>query len=99
LKLKGHDVLVAYDGATGLRMARQFHPEIVICDIGLPGLDGYEVARTLKSSAGLDGSFLIALSGYARPEDVERSYAAGYDRHIAKPPNPEELDRIFSATI
>lgn len=98
LELGGHEVAVAYSGAEGVEAARRFEPEIVLCDIGLPGLDGYEVARALRaeSAAGGRSIFLVALSGYALQEDVERSYAAGFDRHLAKPPNIDVLEKIVA---
>jgi two-component system CheB/CheR fusion protein len=95
----GHDVRVAYDGATGLERARAFQPEVVLCDIGLPGMDGYAVARAFRADEGLKRTYLVALSGYARPEDRQRASAAGFDRHVAKPPNLETLDRLLSEAL
>jgi CheY-like chemotaxis protein len=70
-------------------------PDVVLCDIGLPGLSGYEVARALRASP--PGPMkLIAVSGYAQPEDVARAAEAGFDRHIAKPPDPDEILRALS---
>ncbi len=94
LELDGHDVRVAYTGPSGIAMAREFRPEVVFCDIGLPGLDGYEVARAIRADDALRGTYLVALSGYARPEDRERSAKAGFDWHLAKPPSTEDLERI-----
>jgi CheY-like chemotaxis protein len=94
LTLSGHQVEVAYDGLTGIKNARKFHPAIVICDIGLPGIDGYQVARLFREDHELKGTYLIALTGYARPEDLARAAKAGFDRHVAKPPCVEELDRL-----
>jgi CheY-like chemotaxis protein len=68
---------------------------VVLCDLGLPGMDGYEVAPALRA-AGADGARLIAVSGYARPEDVRRARAAGFDGHIAKPPDPAEIERLLA---
>jgi PAS domain S-box-containing protein len=94
LTLSGHQVDVAYDGLTGLKNARKFRPAIVICDIGLPGIDGYQVARLFREDRDLKDTYLIALTGYARPEDLARAVKAGFDRHVAKPPCVEELDRL-----
>jgi PAS domain S-box-containing protein len=94
LTLSGHHVEVAYDGLTGIKNARKFRPAIVICDIGLPGIDGYQVARLFREDHELKNTYLIALTGYARPEDLARAAKAGFDRHVAKPPCVEELDRL-----
>lgn len=94
LALDGHEARVAYDGPSGLALARDFRPEIVFCDIGLPEMDGYEVARAMRADDALRGTYLVALSGYARPEDREHSAEAGFDWHLAKPPSMEELERV-----
>jgi len=78
-------------------MARQFRPEVVLCDIGLPGMNGYGVARALRADEVLKGIFLVALSGYALPEDVARSQAAGFDRHLAKPASLEKLEEVLES--
>jgi signal transduction histidine kinase/ActR/RegA family two-component response regulator len=85
LELEGHTVEHARDGATGVALAHARRPDVVLCDIGLPDLDGYEVARALRNDAGLRGTRLVALSGYAQPEDVDRAREAGFDAHLAKP--------------
>lgn len=81
----GHQVRIAYDGAAAIDEARDFSPEIVFLDIGLPGMSGYEVARALRAEQGDRKMVLIALSGYGEDEDAERSMASGFDRHILKP--------------
>jgi two-component system CheB/CheR fusion protein len=96
LRLDGHDAQVAYDGPSGLALARSFHPEIVFCDIGLPEMDGYEVARAMRGDDALRASYLVALSGYARPEDRRRSAEAGFDYHLAKPPSIETIERVIA---
>jgi CheY-like chemotaxis protein len=72
-------------------LARELRPDVVLCDIGLPDLDGYEVARALRREEALRGTRLVALSGYAQPEDRERARAAGFDAHLAKPPETAAL--------
>jgi PAS domain S-box-containing protein len=91
----GHTVDVALDGPTAVDMARANPPDVVLCDIGLPGMSGYDVARALRSSCGRTIR-LVAVSGYAQPEDVERAIEAGFDGHIAKPPDPEEVERVLA---
>lgn len=91
IQLDGHVVEVAHSGAEGLQKAREFRPHLVLCDIGLPNVDGYELARTLRVDASLREAFLVALTGYASEEDRRRASEAGFDRHIAKPVSPEQL--------
>jgi two-component system CheB/CheR fusion protein len=91
-----HEVEVAHNGPDGLAKARTFHPDVVLCDIGLPGMDGFQVARAFRSDSALKGAFLVALSGYALPEDLERAKAAGFERHLAKPPDLEKLERVLA---
>lgn len=85
LELKGHEVQVAYTGTDGVERARRHLPEVVISDLGLPGLDGFAVAQALRAEAQLKGAHLIALSGYGQEQDVARCRAAGFDHHFIKP--------------
>jgi signal transduction histidine kinase len=94
LALQGHKVHLALDGPTGLTLAHELRPDVVLCDIGLPGMDGYEVARAIREDPELRSTYLVALSGYARPEDRHRAVAAGFDRHIAKPPTLKQLRKL-----
>jgi len=91
LKAYGHLPEVAYDGPSALEAARADRPDVVLLDIGLPGMDGYEVARRLRGMAGLDRAFLIALTGYGREDDRDRSQQAGIDLHLVKPVDPKTL--------
>jgi two-component system, chemotaxis family, CheB/CheR fusion protein len=97
LELSGHTVEVAYGGAEGIDLARSFRPQVVLCDIGLPRMNGYEVARALRAEPALAATQLVALTGYAAPEDVAKSRAAGFDAHLAKPPSIAEIDRLVRA--
>ncbi len=81
----GHETRIAYDGPAALEAAREFKPEIVFLDIGLPGLDGYEVARRMRKTPELKDATLCALTGYGQEEDKRRSREAGFDRHFVKP--------------
>ncbi|HVI04220.1 MAG TPA: ATP-binding protein [Enhygromyxa sp.] len=96
LELSGHDVVVEHDGLAGIAMARAWRPEVVLCDIGLPAMSGYEVAKALRSDPLLRDIFLIALTGYALPEDREKATQAGFDGHLAKPPQLAELEQLIA---
>jgi PAS domain S-box-containing protein len=91
LRLEGHLVHVAATGREAISLARELRPDVVLCDIGLPDVDGYEVARALRRDATLGATRLVALTGYAQPEDLRRAAEAGFDRHITKPPSDEDL--------
>jgi two-component system CheB/CheR fusion protein len=96
LQLEGHVVALARDGAEGLALARTFRPDVVVSDLGLPGeLDGYGLARALRAEAG-PGLRLVALSGFAAPDDVVRSREAGFDAHFAKPLELERLRPVLA---
>jgi PAS domain S-box-containing protein len=93
VEMLGHAALVAYDGASALAKALSDRPDAVLCDIGLPGMSGYDVARALRERR--DGIQLFAVSGYAQPEDVRKAIAAGFDGHIAKPVDVADLERLL----
>lgn len=95
LKIWGHDVHLAHDGPAAVAAAREYKPEIVLLDIGLPGMDGYQVARKLREQAG-SSLMLIALTGYARDEDRRRSRRAGFDHHLVKPVALDELQGLLT---
>jgi DNA-binding response OmpR family regulator len=85
LELEGHEVAVAPEGNAGLQTAAQFHPEVVLLDIGLPGMDGYEIARRLRNDHERDGVWLIAVSGYGQEAHRLAAQQAGFDRYMVKP--------------
>ncbi|MBI5508655.1 MAG: PAS domain S-box protein [Deltaproteobacteria bacterium] len=97
LELMGHEVAVAYDGPAGLAAARELQPEVLLCDVGLPSMDGYEVARAFRADEALKRTFLVALTGHALPEDLQRAAEAGFERHVAKPPALEKLEQLLAA--
>ena len=97
LELDAHQVAVAHDGPAGLAMASDFHPEVVLCDIGLPGMNGYDVARAFRADEALKRTFLVALSGYALPEDLQHAAEAGFERHLAKPLGLQALQDLLSS--
>lgn len=96
LELGGHRARVARTGKSGIALAQDLKPDVVLCDIGLPDMDGYEVARVLRANRDLATTRLIAVSGYAQPEDKKRAKEAGFDAHLAKPPPLVELSAILA---
>jgi signal transduction histidine kinase/CheY-like chemotaxis protein len=96
LELEGHRVELATTGPEGLEKVRASRPEVVLCDVGLPGMDGYAVARTIRSDPELRGILLVALTGYAGPEERELSARAGFDAHLAKPADLEHLTALLA---
>ncbi|MBV8361918.1 MAG: response regulator [Deltaproteobacteria bacterium] len=97
LSLEGHEVRVAANGPEGIACAHEFHPEVVLCDIGLPGMDGYQIAKTFRSTPELSHTHLIALSGYALAADIRRALDSGFDRHLAKPIGLNDLKRLLAS--
>ena len=95
VRLLGHTAQVAYDGPSAIEQVQAQAPSVVLCDLGLPGMTGYEVAQVLRAR-GHDGLQLIAVSGYAQPEDVKRAIEAGFDGHVAKPWSPENIERFLA---
>jgi signal transduction histidine kinase/DNA-binding response OmpR family regulator len=98
LRALGLEVQTAYDGPEGLSAAAEFRPEVVLLDIGLPKMDGYEVARRLRRTWGGEPLLLIALSGYGQAEDRQRSLQAGCDHHFVKPMAPDVLVSLLQST-
>ncbi len=97
LSFSGHEVRVAHDGAAALDALREFRPDIAFLDIGMPRLTGYQVAEAVRSESWGHGMKLIAVTGWGQPEDSQRAHLAGFDRHLVKPIDPAELDRLLEA--
>jgi two-component system CheB/CheR fusion protein len=95
LEMEGHEVETAQDGPSGLERVRAFAPDIVLCDIGLPGMDGYQIAKSIRENAS-PLTFMVALTGYARPEDQQRARDAGFDAHLAKPIAIEQIQEVIA---
>jgi two-component system CheB/CheR fusion protein len=91
LESLGHEVRTAHDGASAIDLATAFVPEVVLCDIGLPDLDGYQVARRLRAQPVTSAARLIALTGYGQDSDRKNAERAGFDLHLAKPIRLETL--------
>ena len=92
----GHSAEAVHDGPTAIVRAHDHHPDVILCDIGLPGMDGYEVARVIRADPTLARTKLVAVSGYAQPEDRERAAQAGFDAHVAKPADPAAIGLLLS---
>jgi CheY-like chemotaxis protein len=98
LRLAGHEADVAFDAGEGLEKARRLRPEVVLCDIGLPGaMDGYGVAKALRADPELQSAYLIALTGYGQVEDRRRAMEAGFDAHLTKPADLDALRRLLAS--
>jgi CheY-like chemotaxis protein len=95
LRQIGHHVDYAINGYAALELARRFRPEVVFLDLGLPGMDGFELCRRLKKEPGLENVRVIALTGYGHDDYRERSKAAGCEMHLLKPVSPEVLEEIL----
>jgi PAS domain S-box-containing protein len=92
LRLLGNEVECAYDGASGIELARRFKPTMVLLDLAMPGLDGYETRRRMRAEPALNGAFYVAMTGFGNEEDKRRTRAAGFDAHMTK---PVELDTLM----
>ena len=99
LRLQGHSVEVANDGVSALTSAAAFDPDVVLLDIGLPGMNGYAVARQLRETRNKRPQCLIAMTGYGTDEDRQRTVEAGFDHHIVKPIEPAELNALLARSV
>jgi two-component system CheB/CheR fusion protein len=97
LQALGHEVRVAHAGAEAIDQARQFRPHAVLLDVGLPDLDGYEVARRLRAAPDHAGTLLIAATGHNRDRDRRRAAEAGFDHYLVKPFDPARVDQLLAA--
>ena len=97
LELQGHKVQVAHAGHTALRLAGECSPDVILLDIGMPGMNGYEVARQLRSQPAFSDTLLIAVTGYGRASDVKQTESAGFDHHLVKPIDYDKLQSLLAA--
>jgi PAS domain S-box-containing protein len=97
LKKWGHDVTTAFSGPDAIEKARAMRPQFVLLDIGMPGMSGYDVARRLRSDQDLEGMVITALTGYGQAEDRRRSREAGFNHHLTKPPDPDQLAALLQS--
>jgi two-component system CheB/CheR fusion protein len=96
LRLWNHDVILARDGPAALAAAAEHHPDIVLLDIGLPGMDGYQVAQQLRKVPGMQKALLIAMTGYGQEQDRRLAREAGFDHHLVKPVDLEALQSLLA---
>lgn len=96
LEIEGHTVQMAHDGQTALEVALASQPDVILLDIGLPGMDGYSVMQVLKQSNKLKRTLFVALTGYGQQADREKSYAAGFDEHLVKPLDHKALNKLLA---
>lgn len=99
LQLDGHEVQAVYNSREALERALSFRPDVMLLDIGLPGMNGYEMAQTVRMMPGLGSVRLIAVTGYGRSEDRGRALAAGFDDHLVKPVEANELKRSLASSV
>lgn len=95
LKIWGHDVRLAHDGPGAVAAARDYRPEVVLLDIGLPGMDGFAVAAQLRKE-GIGGRMLVALTGYGEKQDRDKAQQVGFDHHLVKPIDPDTLQKLLA---
>jgi two-component system CheB/CheR fusion protein len=97
LAMTGHAAEMAHDGPAALDLAIRFRPHVVLLDIGLPGMNGYEVARSLRAHPNTASAVLVAMTGYGQEEDRRRSQEAGFAHHLIKPVDPAALERVIAS--
>ena len=96
LEMTGHAVRLAYDGPSALEAVLAHRPDVVLLDIGLPGLDGFEVTQRIRKQPALDGVTLVALTGYGQDSDRQRALDVGFDYHLVKPADFGEIEKILA---
>ena len=96
LRMEGHDVRVAHDGPAALAAVEADRPDLVFLDIGMPVMNGYDVAQRLRQRPGLENLVLVAMTGWGQEEDRRRSQEAGFDHHLVKPAEPEALRQLLA---
>jgi signal transduction histidine kinase/DNA-binding response OmpR family regulator len=97
LQAEGHEVRIAHEGMTAIKMAADFRPGVIFLDIGLPGMNGFEVARRVREMPETTGCVLVAMTGYGQAEDHRRSMQSGFDHHFVKPVDPSALQELFKS--
>ena len=99
LELKQHEIRTAHDGPEALRVLQAFHPDVALLDIGLPGMNGYELARRIRENGAFREMTLVALTGWGQDEDRRRTKEAGFDHHLVKLAEPEAVEQVLRAVV
>jgi CheY-like chemotaxis protein len=99
VEMMGHQVRIAHDGQSALQLLSEFNPDVALIDVGLPGMNGYELARRIREQPQFASIMLIAQTGWGREEDREQAREAGFDHHLPKPINHELLERILAEPV
>jgi CheY-like chemotaxis protein len=99
LGLLGHEIRIAHDGPSALEASRGFRPDVVLQDIGMPGMNGYEVARRMRKDPATAGAMLVAITGYGRDEDRRDAHDAGFDHHLTKPADLRAVDDLMRSHV
>jgi CheY-like chemotaxis protein len=97
LSVRGHEVRTAHDGPSGVEQAAAFRPEVILLDLGMPGMDGYEAAKKVRGFVGMGKVKLVALTGWGQEEDRRRTREAGFDAHLVKPVAPAALEELLAS--
>lgn len=95
LNMVGYEAISTLSGEEGIAVAKEQNPEAILCDIGMTGMNGYDVARYIRQDPELKDIYLVAISGYSGQADIERSVKAGFDRHLGKPINLETIKKVL----
>ena len=98
LSLMGHETHATYDGLSAIEKGETFRPEVILLDLGMPVIDGYEAARRIRAQAWSNGVVLVALTGWGQEEDRARARDAGFNFHLTKPANPQALGDLLGGT-
>jgi two-component system CheB/CheR fusion protein len=96
LKYKGHEVRVAYSGVEAIQAVEVYVPDLVLLDLGMPGMDGFEVSRQLRKTPGLEHTVLAALTGWGQDDHRKKTASAGFDHHLTKPLEPQALEILLA---
>ena len=99
LAQRGHDVAVAVSGEDAVQVANAFHPHVGLVDIGMPGMNGYALAEHFRRDPDHSSMFLVALTGWGEDEDKQKAIEAGFDAHVLKPADPDELNQLLTARV
>ena len=97
LETMGHETRIAHDGPRALAIAKEYRPDVVLLDLGMPGMSGFVVARLLRAQTGLEGMTLIAVTGHGRDEDRRQALEAGFDHHLLKPVDPSHIRTLLDS--